>query len=368
MNAYLVIDIGMKQGRHVVGWLQDGQLHTEEVYRFSHEAKWEGEHWVWNLSLLKEQLLQGVKEAFCRYPSLDGLMVTAWDKDYVLLQGDIEKLPVFASFDERSRILPPELHARIAFSELYRRCGQAFQYNNTIYQLCVDHKKERFNGVSDLLLIADYLSYCLCGVKSQEYSNAMSSGMVRVDSGEFDDDIIAQIRLPKALFRPLQRPGSCLSASLLPSVQEAVGGSCPVLLGISNRRAAMVEVLPKGEPQPYLLLDEGSCWLGVKQKEALLDEASRKGDFSNAAACDGFRYEKELADWGKQSVEERAAACLSALQELEENCQRQYESLYMLGDVSPELLEALRKQSGKTLLSLSADAALGNLLFALSEK
>lgn len=31
---YLAIDIGASSGRHIVGWMENGVLRTEEVYRF----------------------------------------------------------------------------------------------------------------------------------------------------------------------------------------------------------------------------------------------------------------------------------------------------------------------------------------------
>ena len=34
MKKYLAIDIGASSGRHIVGWKEDGELKTEEVYRF----------------------------------------------------------------------------------------------------------------------------------------------------------------------------------------------------------------------------------------------------------------------------------------------------------------------------------------------
>ena len=34
MKYYLAVDIGASSGRHIVGWLEDGQIRTEEVYRF----------------------------------------------------------------------------------------------------------------------------------------------------------------------------------------------------------------------------------------------------------------------------------------------------------------------------------------------
>lgn len=33
MNYYLAIDIGASSGRHIVGWLENGVLKTEEIKR-----------------------------------------------------------------------------------------------------------------------------------------------------------------------------------------------------------------------------------------------------------------------------------------------------------------------------------------------
>ena len=34
MKYYLAIDIGASSGRHIVGWREDGEIKTNEVYRF----------------------------------------------------------------------------------------------------------------------------------------------------------------------------------------------------------------------------------------------------------------------------------------------------------------------------------------------
>lgn len=34
MKYYLAIDIGASSGRHIIGWRENGEVKTEEVYRF----------------------------------------------------------------------------------------------------------------------------------------------------------------------------------------------------------------------------------------------------------------------------------------------------------------------------------------------
>ena len=32
--VYLAVDLGASSGRHIAGWREDGEIRTEEVYRF----------------------------------------------------------------------------------------------------------------------------------------------------------------------------------------------------------------------------------------------------------------------------------------------------------------------------------------------
>lgn len=38
MKYYCAIDIGASSGRHILGWVEDGRILTEEVYRFPNGA------------------------------------------------------------------------------------------------------------------------------------------------------------------------------------------------------------------------------------------------------------------------------------------------------------------------------------------
>ena len=39
MKRYLAIDIGASSGRHIVGWMENGEIQNEEVYRFHNGVK-----------------------------------------------------------------------------------------------------------------------------------------------------------------------------------------------------------------------------------------------------------------------------------------------------------------------------------------
>ena len=138
MKYFLAIDIGASSGRHIVGWEEDGEIKTKEVYRFPNGVKEEAEHLVWDIAALFGHVKAGIKAAFRKYPRIESLAVDTWAVDYVLMRGGEEILPCYAYRDARTEDAVGAVHAKVAFSKLYERTGIQFQPFNTVYQLSED--------------------------------------------------------------------------------------------------------------------------------------------------------------------------------------------------------------------------------------
>lgn len=179
MKYVLAIDIGASSGRHIVGWMENGEIRTKEVYRFPNAITDQNGHLVWDTESLVSHVKKGILEAQMAYP-VESMAVDTWGVDYVLMKGDKEVLPVYAYRDSRTEAAIPEVHGIIPFSELYRRTGIQFQPFNSIYQLYADKLAGRLEGVTDFLMMPEYLLYKLCGVKAKEYTNATTMGMVNI--------------------------------------------------------------------------------------------------------------------------------------------------------------------------------------------
>ena len=52
MKYYLAIDIGASSGRHILGWLENGKLVLEEIYRFKNGAIEKDGTLVWDIENL----------------------------------------------------------------------------------------------------------------------------------------------------------------------------------------------------------------------------------------------------------------------------------------------------------------------------
>lgn len=48
-EKFLAIDIGASSGRHIIGWMEDGTLQTEEVYRFPNSVRRVDGHLEWDI-------------------------------------------------------------------------------------------------------------------------------------------------------------------------------------------------------------------------------------------------------------------------------------------------------------------------------
>ena len=304
MNFYLAIDIGASSGRHIVGWREDGELRTKEVYRFPNGVLEQNGHLVWDIDTLLFHVQAGIMAAKAEFPGIVSLSIDTWGVDYVLLQGNEEIHPVYAYRDSRTEAVIPKVHEILPFSELYTKTGCQFQPFNSIYQLYADKLAGRLEGVTDFLMIPEYLLWKLCGVKAKEYTNATTTGMVSAETGEFDAEIISALGLPP-IFPKLQRPGMVLG--------KYDGIKC--VLCATHDTASAVEGIPMEENAPYISSGTWSL-LGIKTPKPITNAASRAANYSNEGGVGYNRYQKTSWACGWSTSCKRSYVWGSAMPEL----------------------------------------------------
>ena len=423
MQYYLAIDIGASSGRHIVGWSEGGELKTEEIYRFPNGVTELDGHLTWDVDALLGHVKAGVAIAKEKYPQIESLSVDTWGVDYVLMRGEEEVRPCYAYRDSRTEAVIPLVHEKISFTRLYRHTGIQFQPFNTIYQLYADKLAGRLEGVTDFLMIPEYLMYRLCGAKSHEYTNATTGGMVSAETGEFDPAIIEALELPKHLFRPLQQPGTVIGE------YEGI----KVVLCATHDTGSAVEGIPMESEQPYISSGTWSL-LGVKTEKPITNAASELANWSNEGGVGYNRYQKNIMGmwlvnrlraelcpdkpWGEivaeaeasrfeETVDANAPAFLApesmkaafdaalamkpqsvgdyfrcayrslalsymnAIQELQHNTGKHYDSIYIVGGGAKNafLNRLTEEATGKKVIALPIEAtAIGNLKIQMEVK
>lgn len=283
MKYALAIDIGASSGRHIVGWLEDGTIQTKEVYRFPNGVTEQGGHLIWDIDALLGYVKAGIAEAKKAFPNITSASIDTWGVDYVLLRGDEEVRPVYAYRDSRTEAVIPQVHEKIPFSHLYRHTGCQFQPFNSIYQLYADKVAGRLEGVTDFLMIPEYLMYKLCGTKAKEFTNATTMGMVNAQTGEFDETIIQNLGYPRHLFPKLCQPGTVIG--------EYKG--IQIVLCATHDTGSAVEGIPMEGSHPYISSGTWSL-LGVKTPKPITDKNSQKANYSNEGGVGYNRYQKNI--------------------------------------------------------------------------
>ncbi len=263
--------------------MECGELKTEEVYRFPNGVQMLDGHLTWNVDELLRHVKEGIRAAKERFDGIRSLSVDTWGVDYVLMKGDEEVRPCYAYRDSRTEARIPEVHAKMPFAELYRRTGIQFQPFNTVYQLYADKAAGRLEGVTDFLMVPEYLMYKLCGNKAHEYTNATTGGLVSAETGEFDGAIIRALGLPEGLFHRLQQPGTVIGE------YEGI----QVVLCATHDTGSAVEGIPMESEQPYISSGTWSL-LGVKTAKPITGEASRLANWSNEGGVGYNRYQKNI--------------------------------------------------------------------------
>lgn len=279
---HLAIDIGASSGRHILGFLENGEIKTKEIYRFPNGVKNVDGHLTWDISSLLSEVKKGIDVALSLYP-VKSLSIDTWGVDYVLLSGDKVIEPVFAYRDHRTDEVIDTVHNIMPFKELYRRTGIQFQSFNTIYQLYWDSINDRLSDATEFLMIPEYLSYALTGNKVKEYTNATTTGLINRESGEYDKEIISALSLPSSLFTQLSSPKT--------KVGEYKG--IDVILCATHDTASAVEGMGIEGNEPYISSGTWSL-LGLKVPSPITDEKSEKGNWSNEGGVGYTRYQKNI--------------------------------------------------------------------------
>lgn len=306
MQSFLAIDIGASSGRHIVGWLENGRLQTQEVYRFPNQMEQKDGHLCWNLESLWNHILEGMRS--CKKQGIipDFVGVDTWGTDFVLLDKDDKLVGNTVAYrDARTQGMDKKLSVTISEQDLYQCTGIQKLVFNTIYQLMAvkEQTPELLEKSAHFLMIPDYLHYKLSGVMKNEYTNATTSQLVKAGETEWDLGLIRQLGLQENIFGDITMPGTLLG-ELLPEVQEKVGFNCEVVLPATHDTGSAVLAVPaKGNDFMYISSGTWSL-LGTESIQVCNTPAAREANFTNEGGYEKrFRFLKNImGSWMIQSV------------------------------------------------------------------
>lgn len=290
---HLAIDIGASSGRHIAAWRENGELKMKEVYRFPNLPEEREGHLVWDLDRLCREVVGGLKA--CREQGIvpDSVGIDTWAVDYVLLDSqDQPILPLYCYRDSRGGEGAELAHKTISFERLYERTGIQFQPFNTIYQLCWDKARGRLEHAADFLMLPEYLSFYLSGMKAHEYTNASSTGLLDARRRTWDMEIISALGLPERLFAAPPRTPPVKLGRLKADIGSQVGFTCDVVLPATHDTASAIAALPR-KGTAYISSGTWSL-LGAELEQPITTPEAMKANFTNEGGVGTIRFLKNI--------------------------------------------------------------------------
>jgi len=284
-RAVAAVDLGATSGRVVIGRIGEGTLDLELVTRFPNGPVELEDGLHWDFDALYGHIIDGLAEALRREPAIESIGIDSWAVDYGLLRDGRLLTQPFHYRDSRSERGVAEAHEIVPFSELYQRNGLQFLPFNTLYQYRAD---EQLADADTALLIPDLIAYLLTGTAIAERTNASTTGLLAVRSGEWDAELADSLGIPTAALPTLRDPGSVIGM-LRPELAARIGKDLPVIAVGSHDTASAVVAVPLASPNAAYI----SCgtWglVGVELTEPVLTDAAREANFTHELGVDG-RY------------------------------------------------------------------------------
>lgn len=318
-RQHLAIDIGASSGRGMIGELVDGKMQLTEVYRFSNGLTQKNHHLCWDIGRLRLEVLQCFIACKNQGYHPETVGIDTWAVDYVLLDDKNQLLTDVISYrDARTDGIRDELEEKgiLSFQEHYQKTGIQYQKFNTCYQLYAFAKEQNqlLQQAAKFLMIPDYLNLYLCGVATNEYTNATTTGLVNCETDFWDLELIQKLGIPASIFQPIRKPGSALG-HLTKEIQEIIGFDCQVILTATHDTGSAFLAIPSTKENTIILSSGTWSLCGVEIPRAIRTQESLAANFTNEGGYQNrFRFLKNcMGLWMIQSVRKEMGRRLGTL-------------------------------------------------------
>ena len=287
MKYYLAVDIGATSGRHILAHLENGRLVTEEVYRFRTHSTQKHGAWTWECETLVENVIKGMEECgrLGKIPAAMG--ISTWGADYVLLDKNGEVLGDASDYRdemalvnllfESDKIMSPE--------EYFKRTGIGRMPFDTVYQLM--GVQRMYPGVLEktgtMLMIPSFINYKLTGNICEEYTAAVTTGLLNSETQTWDEDTIHLMGFPREIFTEISAPGKTVG-NLCEEVKTRVGYDLKVLLVPSHDTTSAFSAVPSSDPDSVTVSSGTWSILGIVNEKPLTTLETMEAGFTNEGA------------------------------------------------------------------------------------
>jgi rhamnulokinase len=315
--AYLALDLGAGSGRAIVGTIENGRIHLDEVHRFSNPPVRLGDTLYWDFLSLFQNIKEGIRLAMKKGHDLRGIAVDTWGVDFGLTDrmGRLISNPVCYR-DTRTQGMAEKAMAKVSKEELYAVTGiQQMEINSLFQLLSMENEKDpALFTAGKLLFIPDLVNYFLTGNMYNEYTIASTSQLLNARTKMWEKDLFDKLNLPLHLIGKVIQPCSVVG-KLKDEIAEETGATEATVFAIgSHDTASAIAAIPfDGEEWAFLSSGTWSL-LGIQTENPILTQEAMENDFTNEGGVDNkilfmrnitglWLLQRLIAEWEKNDEE-----------------------------------------------------------------
>jgi rhamnulokinase len=278
------VDMGATSVRVAVVDLDADRPEVAVVHRWLHgpETRPDGSlRWRWRELLDNVRL--GLDMALESGP-LASIGIDGWAVDYGLLGEDGRLLSDPHCYRSPRTESWRDVARSLGEVELYRRTGIQLIPINTIFQLA-SHNTDELARARRLVMLPELVAYELTGEPTSERSNAGTTGLLDVGTGEWATDLVEAIGVDPRILSPPEAAGRRLG----------VHDGTPVHLVAAHDTACAFAASPLGT-DARAFVSAGTWFIvGVEREAPDTSDVARLANFSNEiGAVGGFRFLKNV--------------------------------------------------------------------------
>ena len=286
--AVAAVDLGATSGRVMLGYVGHGEINVVPVARFANNPVEVADGLHWNILELYRNVVDGLAAAARQESDIRSIGVDSWAVDYALLSGDRMLGNPYHYRDRRTESVIEPAHRIRSFEQLYEANGLQFLPFNTLYQLVAESRGGLLRQADAMLLIPDLIGFWLTGCQVAERTNASTTGLLDVRTGEWNSELIDAYRLPGTIFPRLVSPGDHIGElNSAAQAQLGVAGPISVTAVGSHDTASAVAAVP-ALTENFAYISSGTWSLvGVELGAPVVTAESRAANFTNEGGVDG---------------------------------------------------------------------------------
>ena len=288
---FFAVDLGATSGRTIIGSIDRGQFHLEEITRFPNNLIEQGGHFYWDIYALYFEIIRGLKEVAQRGLAITSIGIDTWGVDFVMIGEDNAILRNPRAYRDPITFdaMDDYLQHIISRKEVYDITGIQLMNFNSIFQLYAMRQEGNvaLKYAKKILFVPDALSWMLTGNEVCEYTIASTSQLLDPRTKQLDERLLSSLGLTRSEFGKMVYPGTCIGV-LTDEVQKLTGlGAIPVIAVAGHDTGSAVAAVPaKNEKFAYLSSGTWSL-MGIETKDAIINDLSYERNFTNGGGIEG---------------------------------------------------------------------------------